>query len=516
MALLRSVATVGGYTMISRVLGFIRDILIAALLGAGPVADAFFVAFRLPNLFRRLFAEGAFNAAFVPLFAGRLETDGLAAAKRFAGQAVAALLLVLLPLTIAAEIAMPWVVPALAPGFLDDPQRFGLAVEMTRLTFPYLMFMALTAALGAMLNSLHRFAAAAAAPILLNVILIAALAGLANVLETPGHALSWGVAAAGIAQFLLLVFACRRHGALIELPLPRLTPDMRRLWALMVPGVMSAGVTQINIWIGTILASLLPGGAISYLYYADRVTQLPLGVVGVAVGVALLPLLTRHLRAGRIDEAHDSQNRAVEFSLLLTLPATAALLVIAEPIVAVLFERGAFGPADSVATAHALAAFAAGLPAYVLIKALSPGFFAREDTVTPMKIAVASLIANSALSAILMWPFGHVGIAVATAVAAWLNAGLLWWLLHRRGLFPTDEGFRRRVPRIVIASALLAVALWLGADSLSGLLTGSAPLRIAGLAILVGGGLAIYGGLALVTGAADRDALRTMLRRRSG
>ena len=515
MALLKSVATVGGYTMMSRVLGFVRDILIAAFMGAGPVADAFFVAFRLPNLFRRLFAEGAFNAAFVPLFAGRLETDGLAAAKRFAGQALAALVAILLPLTVAAEIAMPWLVPALAPGFLGDPVRYGMAVEMTRLTFPYLMFMALTALLGAMLNSLHRFAAAAAAPIVLNVVLIAAIAGLGGVLETPGHALSWGVAAAGVAQFLLLVVACRRNDALIELPVPRLTPDMRRLWALTAPGVMSAGVTQINIWVGTILASLLPGGAISYLYYADRVNQLPLGVVGVAVGVALLPLLTRQLRAGQADAAHDSQNRAVELSLLLTLPATAALLVIAEPIVAVLFERGAFGPTDSAATADALAAFAAGLPAYVLIKALSPGFFAREDTVTPMKIAVASLIANSLLSAILMWPFGHVGIALATAIAAWLNAGSLWWLLHRRGLFPLDPGFRKRVPRIVVSSALLGLALGGAAHGMGDILAGPPAHRMAGLAVLVLGGLGVYVALALSTGAADRRELRAWLRRKA-
>ena len=344
MALVSSFLTIGGWTMASRVLGFLRDMTIAALIGAGPVAEAFFVAFQFPNFFRRLFAEGAFNAAFVPMFAGTLERHGKAAAVAFAARALSLMLVVLLGFTILVELAMPWVMAAVAPGFRTDPEKFRLAVDLARLTFPYLLFMSVVALLGGMLNSVRRFAAAAAAPILLNLVLLAALALIAaGMVAHPGRALSCGVAGAGIGQFLWLAWACHRAGLLPRLPRPRLDASMRRLFQLMGPGMLGAGVYQINVVVGVALASLLAEGSVAYLYYADRVNQLPLGVVGVAVGIALLPLMTRQLRANDDAAAADSLNRSIEFALLLTLPAAAALIAIPGPIIATLFERGQFG-----------------------------------------------------------------------------------------------------------------------------------------------------------------------------
>ncbi|MBL4719825.1 MAG: murein biosynthesis integral membrane protein MurJ, partial [Alphaproteobacteria bacterium] len=359
MALFRSIATVGGWTMVSRVLGFVRDILIAGVFGASMFADAFFIAFKFPNFFRRLFAEGAFNAAFVPLFAGKLSVEGKRAALQFAAESASVLTTVLLAFTVAALLTMPWLMLGIAPGFVAHPEKFQLTVELTQITFPYLMFMALVALMGGMLNSLHRFAAAAAAPIVLNIVLISALLGVrydvfpASVIPSPGHALAWGVFFAGIAQFFWLAYACKKADILFHMPRPRLTPGVRRLIVLVIPGIIGAGVVQINLVVDVILASTLAEGSVSYLYYADRVNQLPLGVVGVAVGIALLPLLTRQLRAGEMAAAQDSQNRAIEFALLLTLPAAAALIAAPEAIVTVLFQRGEFDRAAASATADA-------------------------------------------------------------------------------------------------------------------------------------------------------------------
>ena len=513
MALYRSIATVGGWTMASRVLGFARDILIAAFMGAGPVADAFFVAFKFPNLFRRLFAEGAFNAAFVPQFAGTLATRGQTAAVAFAEATLAVMVSVLVPFTVLAMLTMPWLMVVIAPGFLAAPETFALAVELTRITFPYLLFMALVALLAGVLNSLERFAAAAAAPIVLNIILIAALVLLRGVLPTAGHALAWGVAAAGIAQFVMVAVACERAGVGLRLPRPRLTPQVRKMLRLMVPGAIGAGVVQINLLIDTILASTLPAGAISYLYFADRVNQLPLGVVGVAVGIALLPLLSRQLRAGDLAAAADSQNRAIEVALLLTVPAAAALVAIPGPIVLVLFERGAFDPAATLATARALGAFALGLPAYVLIKALTPGFFAREDTTTPVKIAFVAMLYNVVAALVLMQFLGHVGIALATASSAWINAALLAFTLRRRGYLRFDARLKARLPRIAAAAAVMGGALAAVTSQLGGVLAGPPVPRAIVLAGLIGGGLALYGLAAQLLGAARLSELKRMLRR---
>jgi len=512
MVLLRSIATVGGFTLISRVLGFVRDILIAFVLGATAGADVFFVAFKLPNLFRRLFAEGAFSMAFVPLFAGQVEGEGIKAAKAFAVAAFSVLFWTLLILVGVIEVAMPLVMLGFAPGFIGDPGKFDLAVELTRITFPYLLFISLVSLMAGVLNSLGKFAAAAATPILLNICLIGAILGFANVTDTPGHALAWGVCGAGVVQFVWLFAACGREGVWLRLGLPKLTADVKVLLKRMVPVAIGAGIYQINLVIDTVIASLLPAGSISYLFYADRVNQLPLGVLGVAVGTALLPLLSRQVRAGENAAAQHSQNRALELSLLLTLPAAAALAVIAEPVIRVLFERGEFGPMQTSATATALAVYAFGLPAYVMVKALAPGFFAREDTATPVKIAVFCLAVNLTLNLLLMEPYLHVGIAAATVVSSWLNVAIMAYVLHRRGHLIIDARLRGRFPRMVLASAGMGVALFWALAPLADGLIGTTPERVLGLAVLVVGGMAVFAILSLGFGALRLGDLKSLYR----
>lgn len=513
MSLLRSVTTVGSYTLASRVMGFVRDILTAALLGAGPVADAFFVAQRLPNLFRSLFAEGAFSAAFVPLFAGTMAVHGKPAARAFAEDALAVLLTALLIFVLLGEIFMPWIMRVIAPGFSDDPEKFALAVSLARITFPYLLFIALVALQGGVLNSVERFAAAAATPTLLNLFLIAALLLMRRFGWHDGRALAWAVTAAGLAQFLWLMFSCARAELALRLPRPRLTGEVRRTLAIMGPGAIGAGMTQVNLLISTALASFLPGGSVSYLYYADRLNQLPLGVVGIAVGTAILPPLSRQLRLGDDAAALTTQNRGLELALLLTLPAAVALAVLAQPILAALFQRGAFGPVDTAATAAALAAYAAGLPAFVLVRVLAPAFFARHDTATPVKIAVAALAVNLALTLTLMQFLAHVGIALATSCAGWLNALTLLTLLVRRGHFRFDARARRNLPRVAVAALGMAVVLMLLRIALAPALSAAALVRIAALTGLCGAGLAAFTVLALALGVADWRGLWGRLRR---
>ena len=510
MSLLRAALTVGGLTMVSRVLGFARDILMAAMLGAGGVADAFIVAFKLPNFFRRLFAEGAFNAAFVPIFSDLLTRHGRAEARAFAEQALAVLVVVLFVGVALVQVAMPVIMIGLAPGFRDDPDQFDLAVALTRITFPYLLFISLVSLMGGLLNALGRFAAMAASPILLNLCLIGAMLVAAPYLPTAGHALAWGVAVAGMAQLVWLAIACRRAGMALSLRRPRLSPGVKLLLIRIAPLAIGAGVTQINLLVDVFLATLLPAGSVSYLYYADRLNQLPIGIVGVAVGTALLPMLSRQLAAGETDAAGRSQNRAIEFALLLSLPAAAALLVVPLPLVTVLFQRGAFGAAEAQATAFAVMAYAAGVPAYVLIKVLGPGYFARHDTKTPVKIALVALVANVVLNLILMVPLKHAGLALATAISAWLNTILLAHVLIRRGQFVADARLRARLPRTIVASLVMAAGLWALARWLAAPLAGGGAEGIGALTVLVGGGLVLFGLAAQLTGAARFGELRAM------
>jgi putative peptidoglycan lipid II flippase len=523
MALLRSMMTVGGWTAASRVLGFLRDVLFAGVLGDGPLADAFYVAFKLPNFFRRLFAEGAFNAAFVPLFARRLEEEGEASARAFAEDSLSVLIAMTLGLTVLAMIFMEPLVVVLAPGFTADPEKLATTVELSRVTFCYLLFMSMTALLSGVLNSLYRFTAAAAAPVLLNVLFLACLLGVVPFLarEAVGLALSYTVALAGLAQFLLLYWSAARAGLLLRLPLPRLTPGVKRLFKLMGPGLLSGGAVQINVMVGTIVASL-QAGAVSWLYYADRVYQLPLGLIGIALGVVLLPDLARKLRAGNETAAHYSMNRGLEISLLLTLPATVALLVVPLPIMVVLFERGAFDREAAEASAWALAAFATGLPAYILTKPLQSGFFAREDTVTPLKFATASVVVNIGLSVGLFFALkphgvGHVGIALATALAAWLHVALLGSRLLRAGFLRFDARLKRRLPRALAASLVMGLLLWGASLPLSPWLDQGPSAKVAALGLLVALGLLSYFGLAVATRALEKEDVKLLTRKgRSG
>lgn len=516
MALMRSVATVGGYTMVSRVLGFVREMLVAALLGASPVSDAFFVALRLPNMFRSLFAEGAFSAAFVPLFAGKIAKEGRAAARAFAEDALAVLLLALLLFLLAGELLAPRVLDVIAPGFRAEPEKFALAVELTRIMFPYLLFISLTALQGGVLNSVERFAATAVTPVLLNLFLIAALT-LPWLMGRPVSAeiLGWAVAAAGLAQFLWLMLSCRQAGLPLSLPLPRLTPEVRKLLRIMLPGVFGAGVTQINLVVSTAMASLLPTGAVSYLNYADRLNQLPLAVLGIAVGTAILPPLSRQVRLGDDAGAIATQNRGLELALLLTLPAAVGLAMAAEPILAVLFQHGKFTAADTAATAPALAAYAAGLPAFVLIKVMAPAYFARQDTKTPVKIAALTMAVNIVLTVALGLFLAQLGIALALSVAGWVNALLLIAVLRRRGHFALDARARRALPRILLAALGMGALLLLLEYALAPALAGRFALKLAALAALVGAGLVGFAVLALVFGAADWRDLRRRLGRQA-
>lgn len=513
MSLFRSIATVGGFTMLSRITGLMREMMIAQYMGAGAVADAFFVAFRFPNLFRSLFAEGAFNAAFVPLFTGKLTAEGAAEARSFAEQSLTVMALVLGVFVALVELAMPWAIYALAPGFAEVQGKLDLAVELSRICFPYLLFISLTSLQAGVLNSVGRFAAAAGTPVLLNVVAMAGLWALAPLTATPGHALAWGTFAAGIAQFAWLVFSVRKAGMPLRLVRPRLTPEVKLLGKRIVPGAVGAGVYQVNLVVNTMIASTVANGAVSYLNYADRVNQLPLGVVGIAIGTALLPLLSRQLKAGDLDGARDSQNRAMEFALLMTLPAAAALMVLAEPVIRVLFQRGSFGPAETTATATALIAFAIGLPAYVLVKVLTPAFFAREDTRTPVKVAGATMALNVALNLALVGPLAHVGMALSTALAAWFNVAALAVILGRRGFFAMDARLKTRAPRILAAVATMAAALY-GAKWWAWPLATSSWLALLLVCGLVSIGLLTFAVAAHLSGATRLTEIKAMVRRR--
>lgn len=510
---IRSVLSVGFLTLASRLLGFVRDMLMASLMGTGPITDAWAVAQRLPNLFRRLFAEGAFNSAFVPMFAGRLDQGGTEAARHFAEKVLAGMLAFLLLLTIGAELAMPLLIAIFAPGFIDDPGQFGFTVLLTSITFPYLLFMCLAALLGGVLNSLHRFAHAAAAPILLNIVLVLGLWLLVPRIGQPGLVLAWGTALAGLLQFLWLYLAAARAGVRLRLPRPRWDGEIRQVLKLMVPGLISGGVTQISLLIANILASL-EDGALSFLYYADRLYQLPLALVGAAIGVVLLPALSRSIRGGRAAEAMAAFNRSLEFAALLILPATVGLIIAAEPIVRVVFERGAFTPESTRNTSLALMAISIGLPAFVLNKTLQPGFFAREDTVTPFKYTVVTVIADIAICLALFWKIGFVGIALGTGLAAWINTGLLYRTLRGRGFLVLDARLKRNLPRLAAASAAMALVLIGGQRALAPWLIGSLYERIGSLALLVGVAAVVYFLLVIALGAYTlTDFRRHALRR---
>ena len=461
MTLYRNSSPVGGLTLLSRVAGFSRcaspPCSAPAWLPMPSTPPSATQPVPSPVCRRRL------NTAFVPLFSGALAQHGDDHARDLAARIMAWLIAVLVVVTILAEIFMEWVLVPFVPGFLDDPEKFELTVLLTRILFPYLACMSLVAAYAAILNALHRFFAAAFAPVMLNVVTIAVLVlAILLAVEDKIDAALWVAAAtivAGFAQLAIVWWAVRRAGFLPRLQWPRLDPEVRRFWFLALPAVLTGGITQINIFIGTIIASGA-ASAISYLYYADRLYQLPLGIIGIAIGTVLLPVLSGHLKNGRDGEARDTQEQSLLVAMLLSMPAATALIALAVPIVRVLFERGAFDAVATTETAAALTAFAAGLPAFVLIRVLQPGFFAREDTITPTIFAAISVAVNVGLSLLLFPTLQHVAIALATSVAAWGNALMLGLFLARRGHYRPSRQEALRHAMILLVSLGMALLLY--------------------------------------------------------
>jgi putative peptidoglycan lipid II flippase len=519
MSLVRKFATVAGATLGSRIFGFARETFMAAALGTGPMADVFYAAFRFPNLFRRLFAEGAFNAAFVPLFSKEIEANGVEGAKRFSEEVFGVLFSALLLITIVMELMMPWLVEwIIAPGFADDAEKTAITVRMAAVMFPYLMCMSLTAMMSGMLNSLHHFFAAAIAPVFLNVVMIAALFyGLwikADPLTIAWY-LSWSVLVAGVLQLAVVYVGVRYAGINIGFKRPRMTPNVKRLLVLAVPAAVTGGITQINQIIGQAIASGKEG-AIAALQYADRIYQLPLGVVGVAVGVVLLPELARALKGGHAREAANIQNRSIEFVLFLTLPAAAGLWILSDAIIRVLYERGAFAAENTAVVASILAIYGLGLPGFVLIKALQPGFYAREDTRTPMRFTMVSVVINSGLAISLFPLIAERGIATAEASAGWVNTVLLFSTLVWRGDLVWEWALAKRTALLLVATGIMAGALLYALPYAQPWLVPEAALveQVAALACLLALAMVVYFASAFLIGGADAGMIRRNIKRK--
>jgi len=490
--MIRRIATVGGLTLVSRLSGFVRDVIMAAILGAGPLADAFFVAFRLPNHFRAIFAEGAFAAAFVPAYARTLEQAGLPAAKLFADRIASALILINLVLLGVALLFTPEVVSVLAPGLSDDPERFDLAVALTRITFPYLALVSLQTLFSGILNANNRFATAASAPILLNLSLIATLL-LAPYFPDAGHAAAWGVLIAGVLQVLVVGGDAETHGYGLRLRLPRFDPETRRFLKALGPAIIGAGGVQLALFADTLIASYLPTGALSALYYADRINQLPIGVVGIAVGTVLLPEMSRRLAAGDTAGAASAQARGIQLALLLTIPCAAAAIAIPDLIMRALFARGAFTAEDALAAGHTLAAYSLGLIPFVLLRSFTAPFYARGDTATPVKAALLAAAVNVGLKVVLMGPLAQVGLALATSVGAWINLVLLAILARRQGFAVSGAAIGGPVTKLAVIGAIFAAALFAGAMGLDTALSGLPMFRDeTALGILVALGGVLY------------------------
>lgn len=596
MSLLRSMATVSGFTALSRILGFIRDILMGYFLGSSHAADAFFAAFKFPNIFRRIFGEGAFNSAFVPLFSRELTSKGRKEAMHFASQTFSILAIVLLIITIIAIPLMSWITMVHAPGFSavktfrgdsnnnevsfdikikgskaiyfvienggnaeiknitlvknnndtenlvdqsdwlsekgklikkyslskdknftrlkgnaliknskegnthlsiyrNHPDTFNLTVTLSKITFIYLLCMALVAHMSGVLNTIKIFGMPAAAPVLLNMTFLAGFLissifwGLKGDPVKYAHVAAWCVFVAGFLQLGTLYLTCFRKGLRIKLCKPKISPQIKRLFILMGPGVLAAGIQQINLLVGSIIASFREG-AISYLYYSERVYQLPLGVIGIGLGVILLPEVTKRLRNGDQIGAITSMNRGIELAMLLTIPASIALIVIPYPIISTLFQHGAFTAEDANLTALSLAGFAIGIPGYVLVRVLQPGYFARENTKTPMLIAGVTVIVNIVFSIMLFDSLGHIGIAIATSIAAWVNVALL--LFGLRNFWKPDARLKSRMPKIFIASIVMGSLLWILHQTIKEMFNHDFWLRLGGVSMLVIFGITIY------------------------
>lgn len=523
MSLLRNVGTIGGLTAVSRVFGFVRDILVARILGATAMGDAWQLAFMLPNIFRRLFAEGAFASAFVPLFNRRMKDDGdYSEARLFAENVLAVLLPVLIVFGALALIAMPWVVAYFAPeGLENDPEALPIAVMMARIAFPYLIFMSLATLVAAVLNSLSRFAAAAAAPILLNICLIAALTYGATLGEgeearqATAFLQSVALSVSGLLQLLWLWFWMRRAGFRIGLVAPRLTSSVKELGILVVPAVFGAGIYQISRFVDLFFLSTLPVGSYTYLNMADRWNQLPLGIIGIALGTAILPALSRYIGREEREEAERLQSNAIELAMLLTVPCAVALFFTGTAFVRVFMAGQNFSVADALITGTVVQGLVLGLPAYVLVKILTPNFFARKDTRTPVYTAGASLVVTVGLNIVLVPRLGVLGLAIAGSVGAWCNVVLLYLILRARGFYKMTGFTLSRVLRMVLASVVMGVALWWLMDRIDPWFTGTLASKALGIVTILAVGTLTYGLAAMALGVLNRQTVTRLTRRQT-
>ncbi len=526
MSLIKSIIAVGSGTAASRIVGFVRDILIARFLGASMMADAFFVALRFPNLFRSLFAEGTLNVAFVPLLSGELHTKGIKHARAFSRSVFSFLFYVLLIFTLLMEVLMPNLMFLLAPGFDAILGKMELTTHLSRITFPFLLFVSLVSLFSGMLNASGRFWAAAFTPTILNLTMIASLFVITPFVTgpyAPAYALSFGVLLAGIIEFCFLAWHIKRAGLVFGLIGPvkalwHLSAGVKRLLKKMAPGVLGSGVYQINLFFDTFFVSFVGAGAISWLNYAHHLFQLPIGIIGTAIGTALLPLLAKHIKANENQQANAQMNRGLELSLAMSTASMLGLMLLAEPIVRVLFEHGIFTADDSLKTAHALMVFAIGLPAYMLTKTLSPFFYARGDTTTPVKIAIIGVVLNAVLAVCLMQIWGYLGIALATGITVWVNAVQYMIRLKQSGDFYLDTLCRYRLPRILFSSFLMGVAIWGGICLFDYYIPQwqhqSGVLSVFLLFTLIFVGIVLFAGSILLTRSILVSDLRQMIRRR--
>lgn len=506
-------ATVASLTFLSRIAGFARDVLTAAFLGAGPVADAFFVALKLPNLFRRVTAEGAFSVSFVPLYTRTLEEEGEEKATQFAGRSASIMSIGLVFFSALFMIFMPVVISLIAPGFQDDAVRFPLSVELARITFPYLFFISLTALLGGMLNAHNRFAPFAVTPVLFNLAIIAAILIGSWMNINIGYAMAWGISISGFLQLMFVWAFFGRYKIKFHFERPAFTPRIKKLFKLMGPGVLGAGVMRINLFADMIIASLLPAGAISYLYYADRLNQLPLGVVGIAIGTALLPMLSKSLAAGTHENSKNLFNRALEYSLLLALPAAVALFIIPTALIETLFERGEFTSEDTRVTALVLMGYAIGLPPYVLSKTFNTAFWAKENTATPVKISIFITLLNIALAFTLSRIIGVAGIAFATGSVAWIQIALLAFYLRGEDYTRYDMRFIKGALKTTGATLAMAAVLY-GVDRFVSLPDMGKATKFIDLIILIGAGFCTYALVILGSGVIKAKDIKLLLKRK--
>jgi putative peptidoglycan lipid II flippase len=528
MQILRSITTVGSFTFGTRLLGILRDILVASLLGTSPAADALVIAMKVPSFFRRFFAEGAINAAFVPIFAGLQTSKGIEPARKFAQETFSVVLLFMGLLVIGIEIFMPQIMAFCVPGFRATPERMELVIQFTRITLPFILLIAVTALYSGILNSLDRFAAVAASPMYGNLFLVFMTACCIPIVTSPGHVLSFAILGCGIVQLFTVLFPCHRLGINLHVQLPTLSPHVRQFLKIMAPVAFSSGFYQINIMAGLAISSLLPVGGVSCLYYAERFNQVPISVVGTAMGTVLLPFLTRLIRANQWEEAHKCQNQGIELGLLISVPILIGLLFLAQPLVQILLERNEFGADDTLRTAQALQYFALGLPAYVLTKIFTTRFFAQQDSLTPLLIALVCILIDVLLSLyfigffngylllnhsefLIIRPMAHQGIALATALAAWANVLLLGWHLWAKGYFIPSQRLKWFLPRLAFVGVITTGVMGSLTTLATPLTTGAASAQIFALALLIAVGLLTYLILGKLTGAVDMKEFNTQL-----